>query len=127
MAEFVEVMRQYGRMCGVERPRRCVSCKLSYGNNDMKLSCENFTMKYPEETEKIVLEWATEHPEPKYPSWNEAWKQLFPDSQYPDVPCLKYMLPSNHPQTCSVGCYECSTRPIPADIAEKLGIKPLEE
>ena len=76
--------------------------------------------------EEKIMDWAAEHPELRYPSWHEAWKQLFPDGQGSPCPTdygMKY-----EPEWCgSNDCKKCKGRPIPADIAEKLGIKPKEE
>lgn len=124
MAEFVEVMKQKARMC--ESYHCCSDCGLHHERNGTDMDCRDFITHKAKEAEKIIAEWAAEHSEPKYPSWDVAWNQLFPDAQHPDAPCLKYMLPNNHPQMCGVHCHECSKRPIPADIAERLGIKPLE-
>lgn len=74
-----------------------------------------------------VMDWAAEHPEPRYPSWNRWFRETFPDSIYATSPC-----PNTFCRVCDptayhgeVECYECKGKPIPADIAEKLGIKPM--
>lgn len=133
MAEFVDVVKQKARMCRVIN--NCAVCNLSYHNNSKGLNCTVFMMEHPEEAEKIIMEWAAAHPEPKYPSWRDAWKQLFPQACYGmdvnfDCPCPKYFLPCGM-VNCNVvfepdRCYTCKNNPIPADIAEKLGIKPSE-
>ena len=56
-----------------------------------------------------------------YPSWNEVWKQVFPKATC--VPCPVCNFGAGE---CVTSCAECRARPIPAEIAEKLGIKPKE-
>ena len=56
-----------------------------------------------------------------YPSWNEVGKQLFPKA--PWIPCPVGNFGVGE---CVETCAECRARPIPAEIAEKLGIKPKE-
>lgn len=66
--------------------------------------------------------WAKEHPEPVYPSWDEAWKNLFPGAV--KAPCPRAFFGCEC--MVDIGCAKCGSRPIPAEIAEKLGIKPKE-
>lgn len=58
MAEFSEVMRQARRMC--EAYGRC-----SDGCPWLHMPC-GYTI---EQYERVVMQWAEEHPEPKYPTW----------------------------------------------------------
>lgn len=69
--------------------------------------------------------WAKEHPAPRYPTWREWQKNVFPDAGDDMYPCnfLSYA-------ECGCkwpSCIECRERPIPADIAAKLGIRPINE
>lgn len=57
--------------------------------------------------ELVVGEWAKEHPEPKYQTWREWLSQQGIIS--------------------AGGLREKAFEPIPADIAEKLGIEPKKE
>ena len=66
MAEFVEVMKQARRIC-LEHPGDCDGCPL---HDDEGLACRfDLAEKYlyDDTTERIVLKWAEEHPEPMYP------------------------------------------------------------
>lgn len=129
MAQFTEIVKQAHRMCETYGPHDndCTTlCPLGRANNPagMKL-CEYIgltDLESAKEIEKRVLKWAAEHPEPVYPSWNEAWKSLFPDAR--NVPCPGGCFGIYH---CSERCADCYENPIPAEIAEKLGIKPKEE
>lgn len=69
--------------------------------------------------------WAAEHPAPRYPTWTEWQQKMFPDASEVMVPCS---FASVDKFGCDgFLCEECREQPIPADIAEKLGIKPIEE
>lgn len=124
MAEFQEVMRQAKRMCG-SYGVRCTGCDFGgtgkrcvfrvaptgWGNEDF------------ESVEEKVMNWAAEHPEPRYPTWKEWWRKEFPNADHGILPCTFGIRER-------FGCYEqscddCRNKPIPADIAEKLGIKPI--
>ena len=118
MAEFQEVMKQWRRMCNKHQcaDKKCgavaydLICPITISHNGYPCgSC--FVDCSPEsmaQVEQIVMEWAAEHPEPVYPTWY-TWlimmgavgsvEDLFSDLQ----------------------------RPIPADIAERLGIEPKKD
>lgn len=129
MAEFVEVMRQARRMCNDQM--NCEDCPLCYENNGA--NCR-FALdeKYQAdaELERVVLDWAAEHPEPVYPSWEEAWKKLFPEMASVRPPCVRYFLPTGEYQDIcdrfDGECYKCNELPVPAEIAKKLQIRPIE-
>lgn len=129
MAEFVEVMKQARRIC-LEHPGDCDGCPL---HDDEGLACRfDLAEKYfyDDDTERIVLKWAAEHPEPVYPSWKEAWKKLFPEMSSVRPPCIQYFLPMReYRDICDRfdgECYKCKEMPVPAEIAKKLRIKPIE-
>lgn len=130
MAEFCEVMRQAARMCashnndcaGCGLVKDCMECPLEgMPENWQVRACKLASI------ERIVMDWAAKNPEPRYPSWNRWFRETFPDSIYATSPC-----PNTFCRVCDptayhgeVECYECKGKPIPADIAEKLGIKPM--
>lgn len=106
MAEFQKVMREWKRMCK------------SRGNiPDDFVGAESallFAFNRPEEIERLVMEWAAEHPEPEYPTWGE-WLMQFDvmGRTCQDMP---------NPYFAN----DKAASPIPADIAQKLGIEPKE-
>lgn len=131
MAEFSVVMKQAKRMCKMYE-LTCEGCALNSEENGCLFqndtNTEDKNLNFLADAEKIVMNWAEKHPEPVYPNWNEAWKQAFPNGA--GVPCpadldLRYK-PDGGCGACS-SCDVCKDRPIPADIAEKLGIKPIQE
>lgn len=118
MAEFATVLKQLHRMCADNACNDCPVfyqgyCQVLGGGNDMMIESE---------IERVVMHWAADHPEPKYPTWNEWWCTNFPNADRnlcPRIFGLRKM------QECPVlKCDECRAHPIPAEIAKKLGIKP---
>ena len=108
MAEFQEVMKQYKRLLvahnsGEETPI------------DVHYPC---MMENTEHFEETVMAWAAEHPEPQYQTWSEWFVSMgmLPD-KWDSLP----------PGKLYVGWLpDLMHTPIPADIAEKLGIEPKE-
>lgn len=63
------------------------------------------------DAEYAVWKWAKEHPEPQYPTWSEFLATMMIDGlPMNDHECVRW-LGEHH---------------VPADIAEKLGLKPEE-
>lgn len=73
------------------------------------------------------IDWEmAEHPAPVYPSWYEYQQQTFPGHS-------RWICPMAFGVTCQCksvmsvqACTKCRNSPIPAEIAEKLGIMPKE-
>jgi len=125
MAEFAEVMKQAKRMCAAHGGM-CISRNCPLDNGD---ACRLATDQDGEDyngVEHIIMAWAAEHPVPRYPTWNEWHKSTFPDAGSSLNPCEFGEL---RRFDCDVHdcCYDCAEQPIPADIAAKLGIRPMEE
>ena len=123
MSEFTEVMRQAKRLCAAHDSICDMNnCPLDSGEAcrlNVDLDGEDYN-----ELERIIMDWAAGHPEPVYPSWEEGWRLLFPDANC--VPCpdsfgIKYGVP----ECAHLACTACKSRPMPAEVAEKLGIKPI--
>lgn len=129
MAEFAEVMRQANRIC--VRHEKCNDCPLAhqidkFTNCDLNLTPCDFTDETILQIEVKVNQWAAENPEPQYPTWREWQQANFPNKSSAIRPCENISCTDAH---CSdyKGCGDCANQPIPADIAEKLGIKPKED
>ena len=115
MAEFQEIIKIRERMC--EEQKLCESCPL-----DAFKDCKIPSIGELEEYEKTIMKWAAAHPEPQYPSWAE-WKiTIFQNCICTIHLCNFAECPFDYPS--SPKCEKCENTPIPADIAEKLGIKP---
>ena len=124
MSEFTEVMRQAKRMCKAFDDGHCSECPIGDAN---ALEC-GITVTSDmdcKEVERRVMQWAAEHPEPSYHIWDEWQNSVFPDAEKDITPCTfgsRDLLNCFLDKTCST----CKEQQIPADIAEKLGIKPKE-
>lgn len=109
MADFIEVMRQFDRMCKAHAG--CVDCPLAIkGTVETKCSISSF-VEEPEYIEREVMSWAAEHPEPVYPTW---WSWLINEGVI------------EKGSTYTGAFDQLRTKSIPTDIAQKLGIEPKE-
>ena len=127
MADFLEVMRKYKRMCNSFNS--CLDgCPLAKHNEECTWDdCLIFAFDHPYEVQATVEKWTMENPEPKYPSRKEWWASLYPDRHLYDPPCWYHIIPyALIKDVCDTNCNECMDRPIIENIAKKLGIKPLE-
>lgn len=108
MADFQKVMKEWVR-----------SRKAINENILSSFPLEMFTDDNIANIEKEVMSWAAEHPEPVYPTWAEWLNSIgviISDRPFPALNIPVYV-------------YQASTKmlePIPANIAEKLGIIPKE-
>ena len=121
MSEFTDVMRQARRVCKAHED--CESCPIW---DSAKEFCRIDTEYHSDDgaIESIIMKWAKEHPEPVYPTWREWQHSVFPDAHKHITPCT---FGSRDRFKCEgKTCYVCMEQQIPADIAEKLGIKPKE-
>lgn len=125
MAEFQEVMKQAKRMCK-EFGNDCAGCGLADSHCPLGPIPENMDADFAN-VEHIVMDWAAKNPEPRYPTWKEWYMATFPNSNYYTIPCpnMFYKICETSNYHGEVECYECKNQPIPADIAEKLGVKPI--
>lgn len=110
---FKEVMKQFKRSCPDGQCSSATDCAMYPASNIGQ--CRKIAFERPAEFERRVMEWAESHPEPEYPTWLE-WLQK--EGLY-----IRNEI--------EVGVYFTSVtakafEPIPADIAERLGIKPKE-
>lgn len=126
MAEFHKVLNDYFRMCDAQcnaREDGCIGCPL---NKDGRIGsadeCNVYIVAHNSDAEPIIEDWAAQHLEPQYPTWKEWYESTFPDQSVNGF-CLRTFMPHR----CeSVTCADCYNEHIPADIAEKLHISPVE-
>lgn len=78
------------------------------------------------EVEERIMQWATAHPAPVYPNWNEWYRKNFPDAYRDGKRICPAIFGCKKNCDSETDCDKCRDRPIPADIAAKLGIKPKE-
>lgn len=112
MAEFQNIMKQWRRMCTAHQ---CSKCPLDNAVCCISDPCLRTDVEI-ETLEELITNWAEEHPEPVYPTW----EMYLAERMTADMRDGK----THNPQ--SVEKYMKQTR-IPADIAQKLGLEPKEE
>lgn len=111
MAEFQDVMKQFDRMCWYYQRKR--ECPMGCPMNGVNISqCRKVAFEEPIVTEKTVMAWAAEHPEPVYPTW---WSWLINEGVIEKGSTYKGAID------------QLTMHTIPADIAQKLGIEPKED
>ena len=116
MSDFVQTMKDWRRMCRVyttDDESCCNGCPVvdfrEHGCGAVFQMEDSIDWgRY----EGAIREWAAEHPEPVYPTWLEWLEQKGIIKVYSNSMMVKTELP----------IYE----PIPADLAQKLGIEPKE-
>lgn len=94
MAQFTEVMRHARRMCESFRDCHCSECPIGNANS---LECGiTVTSKMDcEEVERRVMQWAAEHPEPVYPTWDIIEKVAQIEAAQPRWISVSDRLPDN--------------------------------
>lgn len=127
MAEFAEVMRHAKRMCAAHGSM-CSSRNCPLDNGEAcRLAADQDGEDYSE-VERIIMAWAAEHPAPRYPTWREWYTTTFPDVDKGRFYVCPGHFGDGDRNTCgNYHCGQCVDRPIPADIAAKLGIRPINE
>lgn len=101
MAEFKKVMQQWRRFC--KSHNNCGECE--FDGKGICVEAHLSDVPYTD-IELRIMAWAAEHPEPVYPSYLEVFEW-------------------GHEKTWAE-IKDILASPIPADIAQKLGIEPKE-
>lgn len=113
MAEFQEVVEEAKRMCWHYTQKESHDgCPMYPACNVSQ--CRKIAFERPAEFEGRVMQWAADHPEPQFPMW---WEWLFSIGAV-----TRKVQPDVAAMLIDTGLLD----PIPADIAEKLGIEPKE-
>lgn len=105
--EFREVMKQWRRFC--KSHSNCGECEFNGKGicGEAHLSDVSYA-----DIELRIMAWAAENPESVYPTWYEWLKDMG--------------LTFHDAESSWIGFTERIHHPIPADIAQKLGIEPKE-
>lgn len=119
MTDFVQTMKDWRRMCNKYFKGKNWVCNKTCPMYAFEV-CSKPMNKYPtpleigddlaHEIECVIMTWAAEHPEPVYGTWLEFIKRFETGERKSDNDFIIWM----------------GTTPIPANIAEKLGLKPKE-
>lgn len=115
MAEFQEVMKQKNRLCK-RFFGQCASCPLIQFT-----TCLNPESDALPAYEAVIMSWAKENPEPKYPTWIEWQQKMFPNAT--NAICPKEYMSKEEAHCNGSTCYDCRRQRIPDEIAVKLGLK----
>ena len=102
-------MRQFSRMCKANAG--CINCPLHQMDSCADECSIGAFVLNTADIERKVMSWAAEHPEPVYPTWCE-W-----------LVDAGLIVKSGDAYAFLFGN---AMKPIPAEIAEKLGIQPKE-
>lgn len=124
MAEFVDVLKMARRMC--KNVDACDDCPIYDSlSGYCKLSRPLFSSDSDfAKCEAAIMEWGAENPELRYPTWLEWQRNHFPDAAITMRPCV-YISYTDARCRDYKDCGDCQSQPIPADVARKLGIKPI--
>lgn len=114
MAEFQEVMRQKKRMCNSVL---CCKCDIYRLCGEDLSKCAQFINSNPKKAEEVVMSWAADHPEPVYPTWLD-WLEMMG---------IVFYKPISETESRATVFGPEAIKHIPADIAEKLGIDPINK
>ena len=123
MAEFSKIAHDFLRMCGYYNAPPCQGCPMGIYGIDLD-TCRARLLDNPEKYEMKITQWAKEHPEPNYPTWIE-WLQSLGVIPYLSGYVAKRDDDGNYLDG-HVNVNEVAHKPIPVDIAQKLGIEPKE-
>ena len=122
MADFIQMMKDWRRMCMCYRTNDnpdCSDCPM-VNNRLCGFEISDIQDEELEDAQQTITTWVAEHPEPVYPTWVD-W--LMEQGIIPDFETAKN---SDEPGVRAASFYITKKGfiPIPADIAEKLGIEP---
>ena len=75
MAEFVQMMKDWSRMC--LSFKSCGDCPMMDEDGRAHILCSEGGIRsaVPEVQEDVIIKWAAEHPEPVYPAWRD-WLRM---------------------------------------------------
>lgn len=131
MSEFTETMHDTAvRLSAGRCGNGCDGCPAALWRDSNGACLIRRIAKIGNAEEQVInlQNWAAEHPEPVYPSWEEGWRQLFPEADIRRTFCPETFGDKYRCDWCqddNDNCDECLERPMPAEVAEKLGIKPI--
>lgn len=127
MAEFTEVMRAAKRMCD-SFGDECSECPLKRANTgthgSLCVSVGGGSAEMYKLIEERVMQWAAAHPDPAYPSWNEWYQKNFLGAYRAGKRVCPALFGDGANCYRETDCDKCRDRPISADVAVKLGIRP---
>lgn len=123
MAEFQKVTEEAKRMCWHYTQKGShAGCPMYPACNVSQ--CRKIAFERPAEFEEHVMAWAAENPEPVYPLWFEWLEKIGVAGRAYDLE--PYFMGDKEIFQRTAAFTAKAFEPIPADIAQKLGLKPKE-
>ena len=113
MAEFREVMTRFARLCDYYSQSSCHGCPVDEEGFNCACEKQGCSKSSAEELEAIIMKWAAEHPV-VYPTWYE-W-----------LTSIGAVTRKVKPDVASTLIETGLLDPIPADLAQMLGVEPKE-
>ena len=124
MAEYSEVIREAKRMCWhYTQGGNHDKCPMYPACNASQ--CRKIAFDRPVDFEARVMGWSAEHPEPVYPTWSEWLQSMGLVEVQWNGPVLASMRIGIDDRDYILKPLKM-IEPIPADIAQKLGLQPKE-
>lgn len=127
MSEFTETMKQAKRVC--QFYKNCSICPLHEdtehfgGSITYDCALQHFCISDMDLLEAKILNWVKEHPEDIYPSWEDGWKEAFPNANT-DCLCPKNFFGISLPYCKTISCELCIKHPMEEKVAQVLHILP---
>lgn len=121
--EICDFLKSWKRMCNsMTEMNGCEDCPIVKNTHNARCGDMPCEMQDVESITREVEKWAKAHPKPVYPTWRE-WleEQGVLDIEY--VPRTSSTASTTNKYVHTVRTCPSFYHPIPADIAEKLGIK----
>lgn len=125
MSDFVQTMKDWKRMhdsMNKYGTRDCLNCPL-YGCSCSDIFKMPENMDYLQLLQETIATWASEHPEPVYPTWAELLIEMGL-AEHKTVFFNECCADGSYITTFDDVLSKAAYKPIQADIAEKLGLKP---
>lgn len=132
MSDFTKTMKDWKRMCDkmdkdYGTDACCTHCPLSLEGVVID-GCDAIYTHWAanadwDKVASIIEEWAAENPEPVYPTWAE-WLIEHGLTEYQGNVFNDYRKDGPFVTKIDAVLSKAAYKPIPADIAEKLGLKP---
>lgn len=123
MSDFVQTMKDWRRMCATRSKLHddpCEGCSLeAFGCSPIY---EDEADTDYSVVERKVSDWTAEHPEPKYPTWIEWLEEIGVAGRLPSPEPV--FTENQEFYLRKLGFTPKAHIPIPADLAEKLGLEP---
>ena len=120
MAEFQKVMHEWKRMCAATS--FCEVCPLK--DEKCWATSPASMVGDSKSIESIIMAWASENPEPVYPTWAEWLNSTGLTKHDTGQFCVHTPNQYSYEVKGVDILNEVAYKPIPADIAQKLGLQP---